>query len=206
MPVSDLDELIDLALPFAYSSPPEGRRVGVFTFGGGRGVLSTDACESAGLVVPPLPAEVVRELKSFTPQAGTSVLNPVDSTVVVALNLGLFSRTVELMADSGVVDSLIVHLFAEFLYPEVPGLLESHVEAASEVARAYGKPLAIVLSTTGDRDNADMVFAAHQAAFRAGVPVYPTAGRAARSLGRFTAYHEGRKGFPRASDTPATRL
>jgi acyl-CoA synthetase (NDP forming) len=190
MLVGDLDEMIDLGLAFACLGVPEGRRVGILTFGGGRGVLSADECEAAGLTVPQLPPDVIRQLEGFTPGAGTSVRNPVDSTVVVALDMELFSRTIEFIAGSGVVDVLIVYLFAEFLYPETPHLLEQHIETAADVARGYRKPLAVVLSSTGAEGTDRMVRDARFVASRCGTPVYPTVGRAAGALGRFIEYHE----------------
>jgi acyl-CoA synthetase (NDP forming) len=191
--VENLDEVVDLALLLKYAPPPRGRRVGILTFGGGRGVRSADECESAGLTVPELPDKVRWQLADFTPHAGTSVRNPVDSTAVVALNVELFSRTTELIIDSGVIDILVVYVFVEFMYPELPHLLEQHVEAAAETARRYRKPVAVVLSTTGDRLTADLASRGMQAGIRAGVPTYPSIGRAAAALSRFVAYHEDRR-------------
>ena len=195
MQINNVDELVDLVLAFVYLSPPQGRKVGVVGMGGGRSVLSADDCESAGLIVPQFPLEVRQRLREFTPEAGTSVRNPVDSSPVVALNIQYFSRTLELVALSGVVDSLIVYLYAEIpLYADMPHLLQQHAEAIVQAAKDFGKPLAVVLATSGAPRAANMVFEAQQTCLRAGVAVYPSIGRAARAISRFIGYHEDRGG------------
>ena len=194
MQVGHLDELIDLALAFAYLSCPRGRRVGIVTFGGGRGVLSADECEGAGLIVPQFPAEVTRKLREFTPDVGTNMRNPVDSAARVLMNLQYLSQTLEIVARSEVVDSLIFYMYAEFLYIDTPHLMQQHVEAAAEVARTVGKPMAVVLSTSGDPRAQNAVLEAQQTCSRAGLPAYPTIGRAARAISRFISYYENRIG------------
>lgn len=201
MQVTNLDELVDLVLAFVYLSPPQGRRAGVVGMGGGRSVLSADDCESDGLIVPPFPSEVRQGLREFTPEAGTSVRNPIDSSPVVALNIQYFSRTLELVARSEVIDFLIAYLYAEVpLYADMPHLLQQHAEAIVQAAKTLGKPLAVVLATSGAPQTANTVFEAQQTCLRAGLPVYPSIGRAAQAISRFIGYHEDRGGSSPAGD------
>ncbi|MFQ5827504.1 MAG: hypothetical protein ACE5IA_09150, partial [Dehalococcoidia bacterium] len=175
-------------------SPPQGRRVGVVGLGGGRSVLSSDECESAGLIVPQFSREVRQRLSEIIPEAGTSVRNPIDSAPAVAQNIEYYSRTLEIVAQSEGTDFLIVYLHAEVpMYADTPTLLQRHVEAVIKVAQTFGRPLAIVLSTSGAVWMANTVYEAQQACLRAGLAVYPSIGRAAWAIGRFIGYHEDRR-------------
>ena len=76
--VSDLEELLDMAMAFIYLHRPAGRRVGIVGRGGGLGVVATDMCETAGLKVPPFHLETQKRLEQLIPDAGTSARNPVE--------------------------------------------------------------------------------------------------------------------------------
>ena len=63
-----------------YSLPnrlPRGRNVAVLTNAGGLGILCADACEAAGLTLPPLADATVEELRGLLPSEA-SLSNPVD--------------------------------------------------------------------------------------------------------------------------------
>jgi acyl-CoA synthetase (NDP forming) len=79
--VEGMEELVDCAVAFRFVPRLAGARVGIVGIGGGNSVLAADAVAAAGLEVPPLPEETQRELAAFTPVAGTSVRNPVDTNV-----------------------------------------------------------------------------------------------------------------------------
>ncbi|MFQ5826522.1 MAG: CoA-binding protein, partial [Dehalococcoidia bacterium] len=174
MEVQSLDELVDLLVAFMYLSLPQGRRVGVVGMGGGRSVLSSDECESAGLIVPQFSMEVRQSLSEIIPEAGTSVRNPIDSAPAVAQNIEHYSRTLEIVAQGEGTDFLIVYLYADVpMYDDTPHLLQRHVEAAIQAARTSGKPAAMVLATSGAMWMANTVYEAQQACLRAGLAVYP---------------------------------
>ena len=139
-----LEELLDVAALYASGSAPRGRRVGVLTNAGGLGILCADACEAAGLELPPLSAGTRATLAELLP-AEASLANPVDM---------LGSATGEtyagvlpvLLADPG-LDALVV-LF-------VPAATVGAAEVAATIAAAAaandtGKPvLAVVMSEEG---------------------------------------------------------
>ena len=72
-----LDELIDVASLLSAQPVPRGRRVVVVTNAGGLGILAADACEAAGLELPPPSEETRAALAAFMPAEG-SAANPVD--------------------------------------------------------------------------------------------------------------------------------
>ncbi|MFF9173268.1 GNAT family N-acetyltransferase [Streptomyces sp. NPDC014793] len=66
-----------------HSQPlPAGPRVAIVTNAGGAGVLAADACAEAGLTLPPLTPELVRDLIAVLPEGATAG-NPVDATAAV---------------------------------------------------------------------------------------------------------------------------
>ncbi len=75
-------ELIDFAKSFANSPLPAGNRVGIITRGGGWGVLTADACEQSGLVVPPLPETLIREIDKILPEYWNRG-NPIDLVATI---------------------------------------------------------------------------------------------------------------------------
>jgi acetyl coenzyme A synthetase (ADP forming)-like protein len=168
--VDTLEELLDVTGLLAAQPLPRGRRVAVLTNAGGLGILCADACETAGLSLPPLADETVVALrKALPPEA--SVGNPVD---MLGSAVGATYEAVlpALLRDPG-VDAVIVL----FVPPVVAGAEEvaEAIARAVETASTEGKPvLACVISQTG---TPDQLLTAPVAAFD-----YPES--AARALGR----------------------
>ena len=80
--VDSMEELLDVSLQLAAFKErqlPAGKRVALTTFGGGSGVLGTDQCTRAGLLVPQLDDQTRTSLKPIMTPLGSS-LNPVDLT------------------------------------------------------------------------------------------------------------------------------
>lgn len=84
---STVNEMLDLALGFLYLPLPEGNRVGIITWGGGYGVIASDACELSGLELPPLTPETTQKIDQFLPPYWSKG-NPVDL-------VGLLNREVQ---------------------------------------------------------------------------------------------------------------
>lgn len=84
---STVNEMLDLALGFLYLPLPEGNRVGIVTWGGGYGVIASDACELSGLELPPLSQEIIKKIDQYLPPYW-SKSNPVDL-------VGLLDREVQ---------------------------------------------------------------------------------------------------------------
>jgi acetate---CoA ligase (ADP-forming) len=137
-----LEELLDAAVLFSTRPLPRGNRVAVLTNAGGLGILCADACESAGLSLPPLAAETVAALKRVVP-AEASNANPVD--LLGSATAGTYEVALPiLLADPG-IDAVIV-LF-------VPPVVATTADVAAAIARASAgadKPvLPVVISADG---------------------------------------------------------
>jgi acetyl coenzyme A synthetase (ADP forming)-like protein len=168
-----LEELIDAAALLSTQPLPRGRRVVLLTNAGGLGILAADACETAGLELPPLAVETRAALAQLLPREA-SLANPVDMLG------GATERTFEavlphLLADPA-VDAAIV-LF-------VPPIVAQANEVADAVVRA--------VEAAGDGDKPVLgVFISHEgtpAALIRGdarrIAAFPYPESAARALGR----------------------
>ncbi len=163
-----LEELVDVATLLSTQPPPRGRGVAVLTNAGGLGIMCADACEAAGLTLPPLAEETRRALGALLP-AEASLANPID--MLGSATAGSYEATLPLVLEDSAVDAVIV-LF-------VPAVSATADEVAAAVARVGpgDKPvLAVVMSAEG-------VPAALRATPQAAAAfVYPES--AARALGR----------------------
>lgn len=61
-------ELLDLSAVFSSLPLPKGNKVGIITFGGGWGVITTDLCAENNIIVPKLPDYIVKDLNKILPQ------------------------------------------------------------------------------------------------------------------------------------------
>ncbi|MGY5875198.1 MAG: acetate--CoA ligase family protein, partial [Candidatus Thorarchaeota archaeon] len=71
-------ELFDVANVFDDMNLPAGNRVAIVTNAGGPGIITTDACEAAGLDIVQFTQETIETLKAGLPPAA-SVYNPIDA-------------------------------------------------------------------------------------------------------------------------------
>jgi acetyl coenzyme A synthetase (ADP forming)-like protein len=116
-----IEELFDTALLLAYQPVPTGNRVAILTNAGGPAIMAADACESNGLLLPPLDAKTVKALRGFlAPEA--SVKNPVD--MIASADAASYEQALRLLLADKNVDAVIVI----FVPPLVTG--------APEVARS----------------------------------------------------------------------
>ena len=71
-----------MIVTFLFMPRPKGRRAVIIALGGGNSVLAADQCESKGLTLPSLPWEIRDRLGKFTPDAGNTLRNPIDTQLV----------------------------------------------------------------------------------------------------------------------------
>lgn len=192
--VYSMDELSDLLIAFRHLPPLRGRNVGVIGTGGGASVEAADHCESVGLVVPALPREIRRQLWEFTPVAGTSVRNPVD-TISMFMPQEL-SRTIELVASHAGIDFLVLQqeLGISFLQGSGRVIVDAGIEALIETAKRIDKPIVVVLRYNGRSQGLSLLLETQERCVRAGLAVFASIERAALAISRFISYHEARNG------------
>jgi acetyl-CoA synthetase (ADP-forming) len=76
--VNEVEELFDVAMALLHWQLPRGNRVGILTFGGGFGCVSSDACEKLGLEVAQLSPKTIEKLNEVLPERWPHA-NPVDT-------------------------------------------------------------------------------------------------------------------------------
>jgi acetyl coenzyme A synthetase (ADP forming)-like protein len=172
-----LAELLDVAALLSSQPVPKGPRVAVLTNAGGLGILCADACEAAGLELPPLAEETCTALAASLP-VEASVANPVDM---------LGSATAEnfraalpvLLADPG-VDSVIV-LFVPPVAVEAMDVGAAISSATAEADRPDKPVLAAILAASGAPVTLRSV---------ANIPSFAYPEAAAKALGRAVEHGE----------------
>jgi acetyltransferase len=98
------DEMLDIARAMSELPLPSGNRAGIFTWGGGWGVVAADACESAGLVVPPLSPETIAAIDKLLPPFW-SRNNPID--LVGTLDRTAHMKCLEALVADPAIDSVL---------------------------------------------------------------------------------------------------
>jgi acetate---CoA ligase (ADP-forming) len=164
-----LDELVDVAGLLSTQPAPRGRRVAVLTNAGGLGILAADACEAAGLELPPVGAEAEARLRELLP-VEASVANPVD--MLGSATPESYASTLPVLLSDPGIDSVIA-LFV----PAAQATAEAVGQAIAAAAAGSEKPvLGVVLSSEGV-----------PASLRGAVAPFTSPEAAARALGRAAA-------------------
>jgi acetate---CoA ligase (ADP-forming) len=137
-----LEELLDTAVLLSSQPLPRGNRVAVLTNAGGLGILCADACDGAGLELPPLAEETKEKLRRSTP-VEASLSNPVD--LLGSATADTYEAALPaLLADPGV--DAVIALF-------VPPVVATADDVSAAIARASAgsdKPvLPVVMSAAG---------------------------------------------------------
>ena len=143
-----LAELLDVASLFDKQGPPAGPRVAIVTNAGGPGIMCADACEADGLEVAELPAAVREELAEFlAPEAALG--NPVD--MIATAPPEHYRRTIEVMARSGAVDSVIA-IFVRPLLIDTGDVADA-IDAAISSQTEPLPTIAVMMSPDAVRDS-----------------------------------------------------
>ncbi|HNQ84288.1 MAG TPA: CoA-binding protein [Deltaproteobacteria bacterium] len=201
--VQTMDEMVDVTGMLMQPAIP-GNRVVIITSGGGWGVLATDACESAGLLVEPLDPSLVQTLDRILP-AYWSRGNPID--LVAPSRVGVITDTItELMEHAGVDAVLLMGLgymslramgwrksdtlpqevvrdAAEMMIREETRLFELVVELIGKYQRPIVPVIDIMSFDYRFENNPVDILDGH------GIMSYPAPDRAVFALSRAASYH-----------------
>jgi acetate---CoA ligase (ADP-forming) len=178
-----IDEMFDIAACLEAQPLPEGRRVAIVSNAGGPGILAVDACESAGLVVPPLSTETRARLAAFLP-AEASVDNPVDLLASAAPED--YRRAIEVALTAGDADAVIV-IYTPVDLRRTADTLQAIRDGivAGRQAGAAGKPILACLMAEPGRPR-PLVAGAER------IPAYTFPENAARALAKVAGYADWR--------------
>ncbi len=192
--VNGLEELVDMAVTFRFLKPPSGRGIAIIVVGGGSSVLAADRAEKLGLSVPLLSEDVQAKLRSFTPLAGTSIRNPLD-TLALEDREG-FHKTVEIVGGAPNIDCILILPRLDWWLdrvPDVDELVRATVLKMKEAADESPVPLALALRTPDNARTMKAFETFYQGCAEAGLAVYPDFERAFTAMARFAAWREARQ-------------
>ena len=196
--VDRMEELVDQSVAFRYLKSLAGPRAGIVGGGGGYSVLASDDIGAAGLEMPTLPAEIQQKLRDFTPTAGTSVRNPVDTSVGWGPDgLKPMLDTIRIVSEAPNIDYILYHTSYSWgaMRAEGPSIVEVASEAATklgEVARETGKPIVCVARIPTSELGMAGTLAFQQHVASAGLPVFNSVQAAALAVQRLLAWQAGR--------------
>lgn len=191
--VDDIDELIDTAVAFRFVKELAGPRVAIVGVGGGHSVLAADAAATQGLQVPALPEETQRALAEFTPVAGTSVRNPVDTNVGFGPEgPRLMRETLRLVAEAANIDAIIYQAAVGWGPsrrggdggPDQVEYARQLATLAGESMAGFGKPIAVQLRPALTAEAMEATVAFQEEAAAQGLATFPSIGSAAGALRR----------------------
>jgi acyl-CoA synthetase (NDP forming) len=178
---------------FRFLPKPAGRGVAIVGVGGGSSVLSADLAEHVGLKVPALSRLIQARLREFTPLAGTSVRNPLD-TVGMGPG-GQLQKAVRLVAGSPDIHTFVMQSRIDWnpnAGQDVTQFIQQSVDVLKESREAAGKPIAAVVWPPLSTGTMKRIVDFQRAAAEAGLPVYWGVERALRSISKVLDWHEWR--------------
>ncbi len=202
MRVDRMEELVDSVVAFRFLGSLRGPRAAIVGGGGGYSVLASDEVASHGLRMPALPEDIQQKLVAFTPTAGTSVRNPVDTSVGWGPDgLKPMLETIRIVAEAPNIDFILYHTSwswgpnrgGQTAHPGGPTIVEAARESATklgELAAEIGKPIVCVarIPTTETGMGGTLTFQ-HEAA-AGGLAVFPSVDAASLAVQRLLAWQE----------------
>jgi acetate---CoA ligase (ADP-forming) len=192
-------QMIELAQGLLMPHMPRGRRVGVVGDGGGHVALAADLVTEHGLELPLLSDALSSRLASFLPPTAAT-RNPVDLAGGGEQNFHNYARAVEMLAESGEVDAVVLTGYFGGYSQESEDFQRLEVEVAEAMAaaaRASERPL--VVHTMYPAAPPSRMLRALR------VPAYADIATAARVLGRLVDRVERRPSGVPAPSTPKHR-
>ncbi|MFC1495358.1 acetate--CoA ligase family protein [Thermodesulfobacteriota bacterium] len=198
--VETREELIDTTTGF--SCLPSGTGPGVaFISGGGAGtVVGADACEKAGMHLPPFSEKTTAKLHELFPAAGTSMKNPLDIGTPHP-PLDLLKSVLEAMAESNEIDVIVIRrIFFSvksakyFTGANTPSTDQEKalMEIPVNIRNKYNKPVVIILpeDLTGVEhiDTEEERRRLRDYYFGNNMPVYKSEQRAFKALGNLARF------------------
>jgi acyl-CoA synthetase (NDP forming) len=151
--------------------------------GGGASVLTTDACDRAGLRLAPVAGAAQQQLRELGYGAGTSLSNPLEIPLGPAASADGFARVLEPVLAEQEYSDILLHVNVAAYYGYGPPELQSLAELVRRTASigARGSRLALVLRNgeVARGEDADLVAAACR---EARIPAFSTPDAAARAI------------------------
>src|SRR3990172_3836656 len=188
--VNGVEDMVDMAVAFRFGAIPKGPGVAVVGGGGGFSVFAADEIDDAGLQCPVLPEHTQEALREFTPVAGTSVRNPVDT--IALFQPPMLQKTLQVIGEAENIDVVMFHTsfnwgnarrnlaMAQNIDPAA--YMDSMVQQMTQARDNSGTPILVVLRPPLDTDGMEATYTFQEKCWRAGFPVFTTIPKAAASI------------------------
>jgi acyl-CoA synthetase (NDP forming) len=192
--VKSLEEMIDVLVTLLFLPLPRGRNALLFGAGGGASVLIADEFENRGLRVPPIPPEVVAQIREYTPIAGNILRNPVDYSQAMFNTEGVI-RTLGILSGWEGADFLVMFVrTGQFTASRISDnqlktLLMSRFPIKQD---QFAKPVAMVIEPSIIPEEAEAILAAMRSSISSGMPVYYSFAAAANAINLVLDHAENR--------------
>jgi acyl-CoA synthetase (NDP forming) len=192
--VRSMPEWMDAIVAFGLLPAPAGKGVFIGCAGGGISVIAGDILMAEGLDVPTLSEATMDGLRSIVSAVGSIVGNPLDS-FQMSLNANHFMEVLELVLEDPACSMILIdRLIPRNIYhlPDV----EDTTDAVIDFVRTRSDRKPTVFSTDYDGGGTDLALKGTEMRARfcqAGIPLYPSVKRAARSLMHLYRYHSFRQ-------------
>jgi acyl-CoA synthetase (NDP forming) len=190
--VEDLEEMIDLLVTFQFFPLPRGRNAVVIGLGGGPSVRAADECERGGLTLPPIPYEMVKELRRTAPTAGSMLRNPVD---VGAYHID-WNPVIQTLTNWTETDMFIWQIATDIEPFKEEGFLHQYcIDRRAYFLQEFiqaGKPLAVVVHTAESRLALETLNTTRETCVQHKVPFYTSVYKAALAISRYMDWHAKR--------------
>jgi acetyl coenzyme A synthetase (ADP forming)-like protein len=139
---SNIEEMFNIAIAFAYQPLPKTNKIAIITNAGGPGVLTTDAAIHEGLELASLQSETTRILKKYLPSTANTN-NPVD--VIGDARADRYNLAITAAMNDPGVDGIFV-----ILTPQSMTDIDTIAHEIVKVTSGYTKP--IYASFMGEAD------------------------------------------------------
>ena len=187
-----MDEVADLLQGISRIKKLNSKRIAIIGRGGGIGVIATDICERAGLIVPPFSPETHEKLLQIKSDAGAMLRNPVEPKLGMEGAADFYLKGLPIIDQDTETDVILIQMAVDIYGGHKPDLLQDVTAAAYALcaaAESIRKPIAVALFTGGHLDTITAVTAARDILTKAGIPVFSGVEAAARSLNKIYNYY-----------------
>lgn len=187
--VNSLQEMVDMMVTFRFLGPPGGRRVAMVGGGGGASVMAADACVSRGFSLPPIPAELSREMRAgLDSDAGLILTNPIELNLSPEITYQMGKTMLEYEGFDLILANCV---FGQHPWDFFDMWFDMFCDTILRVHDKATKPMAVIL------DSGLTKYEQHFAMVRrryveAGLPVYYSMADACLAIDRFMRHRDAR--------------
>ncbi|MHC1567297.1 MAG: CoA-binding protein [Candidatus Syntropharchaeia archaeon] len=180
--VDTIEELIETTLAFL-SPTPNGRKTGLLSVSGGRGVVFTDIVSKSGLEIPSFSERTKNRLRKRIFPVGSSIENPLDSSASW-LDPANAIETIKIIVEDETIDSVLVELTPDLVqrwHETHPEYMKKFFENLGKIKEKAEKPFFVILPFSYLEEYRIEI---KRELVKNGIPVYSSFSAAASSLSR----------------------